>query len=134
MKHISQRQGGMTALGIFLMLIVLACFVGFGLTLFSPYNEYLGIKSSMQSIINQPPAKRKTIKDIRRLFLKSANLNSLYDFNDKNVKEHVNMKKSKDGKTKYLHVTYTRSNNLFKNVYITVKTDETMVLSGGKEK
>lgn len=134
MKHISQRQGGMTGLGIFLILVILACFVIFGLRLFPLYNEHLGVKSAMESIINQPPAKRKTIKQIRRLFLRAANVNSLYYFSDRNVKDHVNIKKSKDGKTKYLHVKFQNSNNLFKNIFLMVDTDETMVLSGGKSK
>ncbi len=134
MKHISQRQDGMTGLGIFLILVVIACFVTFGLRIFPLYNEHLGVKSAMESIINQPPAKRKTIKDIRRLFLKAANVNSLYYFNDQNVKDHVNMKKSKDGKTKYLHVKFQNTNNLFKNIFLMVDTDETMELTSGKSK
>lgn len=132
MKHISQRQKGMTAIGIMLMLAILACFVTFGLRIFPLYNEHLGIKSSMQSVFNQPAEKRKTIKQMRALFLKSAGLNSLYNFNEKNVKEYVNIKKSKDKKKKYLHVQYENSNILFKNIYLTVKTDEIMEISGGK--
>lgn len=134
MKHLSKRQRGMTAIGIFLMLGVLACFVTFGLRLFPIYNEYLGVKSSMQSVLNQPAAKRKTIKDIRKLFLKSTGLNSVYYFTDANVKDHVNLKKSKDGKKKYLHVQYENSNRLFQNVYLTVKTDETMEIPDGNSK
>lgn len=134
MKHISQKQNGMTAMGIFLMLGVLACFVTFGLRLFPLYNEHLGIKSSMESVLNQPPEKRKSLKEIRQLFLKSTGLNSLYEINEKNVKDIVNLKKSKDGKKKYMHVTYENSNILFKNIYLTVITDETLELTGGSKK
>ena len=134
MTHSLKRQKGMTAIGIFLMLGILACFVTFGLRLFPIYNEYLGVKSSMQSVLNQPAAKRKTIKDIRKLFLKSTGLNSVYYFTDANVKDHVNLKKSKDGKKKYLHVQYENSNRLFQNVYLTVKTDETMEIPDGNSK
>ena len=116
------------------MLGILACFVTFGLRLFPIYNEYLGVKSSMQSVLNQPAAKRKTIKDIRKLFLKSTGFNSVYYFTDANVKDHVNLKKSKDGKKKYLHVQYENSNRLFQNVYLTVKTDETMEIPDGNSK
>ena len=123
----------MTIISIILMLGVFACFLTFGLRLFPLYNEYLGVKSSMESVLNQPAEKRKTIKDMRKLFLKSAGLNSVYYFNDKNVKDHVNLKKSKDGKKKYLHVQYENSNKLFKNIFLTVKTDETMEIPGGKK-
>jgi len=60
MKHVSQRQKGMTAMGIFLILGMLACFFAFGLALFPLYNEYVSVKSGMESVINAPPAKRST--------------------------------------------------------------------------
>ena len=134
MKHISQRQGGMTALGIFLILAMLACFVLFGLTLFPLYNEYLSVKSSMQGVINQPPAKRKTIKDIRKIFLKNAEINNVSRFTDDTVKELVTLKKSKDGTKKYLNVKYQSKNNLFKNIYLMMDVDETIELTGGGSK
>ena len=126
MKHISQRQSGITALGICLILGVLACFVLFGLTAFPLYNEYFIVKSSMESTINLPPAKRKTIKDIRRYFLRNVQINGSERFTDNNVKELVTMKKSKDGKTKYMNVKFDSKNNLFKNLYLQMEVDETM--------
>lgn len=134
MKHISQRQGGITALGIFFMLAIFACFLTFGLRLFPLYNEYLGVKSSMESVLNQAPDKRKTIKQIRVLFLKSTGLNSVYYFDEKNVKEHVTLKKSKDGKKKYLNVKYQKSNKLFKNIHLMMDVDESLELTGSKAK
>ena len=123
-------QQGITFIGICLMLGILACFVLFGLRLFPLYNEHLGIKTSMAAVMNQPKEKRKNIADIRKIFLKNANINSLAYFNSKNVKEHVTIKKSEDGKKKYFHVKYENSNNLFKNIFLTVKTDEAIELVG----
>lgn len=134
MKHVSQRQKGMTVLGICIILGMLACFFIFGLALFPLYSEYTAVKSSMQSVVNQPPEKRKTIKDIRKLFLKSTDLNSAYFFTDANVKEYVNLKKSKDGKTKYLNVKYQNSKKLFKNVHVMMDVDETIELTGSTPK
>ncbi len=132
MRNFRKKQTGITIISIIIMIGIFACFLTFGLRLFPLYNEYLGVKSSMESVLNQPAEKRKTIKDIRKLFLKSAGLNSVYYFNGDNVKDHVNLKKSKDGKKKYLHVQYENSNKLFKNIFLTVKTDETMEIPGGK--
>jgi lipopolysaccharide export LptBFGC system permease protein LptF len=131
MRHLPQQQTGITFIGIVLMLGVLACFVIFGLRLFPIYNEYLGIKTSMASVVNQPPSSRQTLNDIRKLFLKNTGINSVYYFNDSTIKDHLFIKKTKDGK-KYLHVQYENSNKLFQNVYLTVKTDEMMELTGGK--
>jgi uncharacterized protein DUF4845 len=134
MKHISQRQGGMTALGIFLILVMVGCFVLFGLTAFPLYNEYGIVQSSMQSTIDLPAKKRSSAKDIRKYFLRNVELNSVETFTDYNIKEMVTVKKSKDGKKKYLNVKYDKSNNLFKNIYLTMKIDETLEIPGGKSK
>jgi len=132
MKHISQRQGGMTALGICMILGMVACFVLFGLTVFPLYNEYALVKSSMQSTIDLPAKKRKTSKDIRKYFLRNVELNGIETFTDYNIKELLVIKKSKDGKKKYMNVKYDKSNNLFKNIHLTIKIDETLEIPGGK--
>lgn len=130
MKHVSQRQKGMTAIGIFLILAMLACFFAFGLALFPLYNEYVSVKSGMQSVLNQPPEKRKSIKDMRKTFLRNVELNNVERFTDTTVKELVTLKKSKDGKKKYLNVKYQATNKLFKNIHVMMDVDETLELTG----
>lgn len=133
MKHISQRQKGMTALGILIILGMVATFFVFGLALFPLYNEYVSVRTSMKSVLNQPAERRKTTKQIRKLFSKAADLNSVYFFTDTVVKEAVNVKKSKDGKTKYLNVKYQNSKKLFKNIYVMIDVDETMEIPKEKK-
>lgn len=130
MKHIPQRQKGMTAIGIFLILAMLACFFAFGLALFPLYNEYVSVKSGMQSVLNQPPEKRKSIKQMRQVFLRNVELNNVTRFTDQTVKELVTLKKSKDGKKKYLNVKYQATNKLFKNIHVMMDVDETIELTG----
>jgi len=130
MKHISQRQGGMTALGIFIIVAMIACFVTFGLRLFPIYNEYTLVKAAMESVLKQPPAKRKTAKDVRKIFLRNVEINGVEKFTDFNIKEFVNVKKSKNGKKKYLHVKYQSSNKLVKNIHLMMDVDETIELTG----
>jgi len=130
MNHISQRQGGMTALGIFLILAMLACFGLFGLTAFPLYNEYINVKSAMESVVNTAPAKRKTTKQIRSKFLRMVELNNVERFTDTTVKELVNVQKSKDGKKKYLNVKYQATNKLFSNIFLMMDVDETVELTG----
>ncbi len=134
MKHIIQRQKGMTMIGILMIMAMLAGYFVFGLALFPLYNEYTGVKSSMQSVLNQAPERRKTIKDIRKLFIKSADLNSVYFITDQNVKDIVNLKKSADGKKKYLHVKYQNSKKLFKNINVMMDVDEILEIPEGGSK
>ena len=102
MKHISQRQKGMTVLGIFIILGMLACFFAFGLAMFPLYNEYVSVKSGMQAVLNQPPAKRKKTKDIRKIFLRNVELNNVERFTDQSVKELVTVKNQKMARRNFL--------------------------------
>lgn len=120
----------MTAIGIMVILAMLACFFAFGLALFPLYNEYISVKSGMQSVLNQPPADRKSIKQMRKIFQRNVELNNVERFTDKTVKELVTLKKSKDGKKKYLNVKYQATNKLFKNIHVMMDVDETLEMTG----
>ncbi len=128
MKNLLKRQKGITAIGIILMLVVLGCFVLFTLTAFPLYNEYFAVKSSMDAVVSLPENKRKTASDIRKFFLRNVEINGVERFTDYSVKELLTIKKSKDGKKKYMNVKYVADNKLFKNIYLTMKVDETMEL------
>jgi uncharacterized protein DUF4845 len=134
MKHISQRQGGMTALGIFIILCMVGFFVLFGLTAFPLYNEHITVKSAMQSVIDLPPAKRKTTKDVRKYFIRNVEINGLTRFTDYNIKDLLTVKKSKKGKKKFMTVKYQSSNKLFKNIFLMMDVEETMELTGSAPK
>ena len=130
MKYLCKYQKGMTAIGIFLLLGVLACFILFGLTAFPLYNEYFGVKSSMQSVLNRPEKERKTTREVQKIFLRNAELNNIERFTDQSVKELVTVKKSKDGKKKFMNVKYQATNKLFQNIYLMMDVDETIELTG----
>ena len=130
MKHISQQQRGMTVLSFFMLSGMLGCFLLFGLTAFPLYNEYITVQTGMKSVLSRTPSDRKTTKQVRSVFLKNMYMNNVERFNDSTVKEFVNIKKSKNGKKKFLNVKYQASNKLFDNIYIMMDVDETIELTG----
>ena len=130
MKYIS-NQKGMTFLGILMILAMLGCFFLFGLRAFPLYTEYFGMKQSMKAVANQPLSKRPNTRQVRVLLLKNLDLNSVYKFNQTNIKKVAKVKK-KNGK-KYLLVKYDASNRLFSNLYLTIKIDESIELPGSKK-
>ena len=130
MKNPAKYQRGMSPLTIFLILAALACFLTFIFTIFPLYNESLNVKNSMESVLSQPPAKRQTVKDVRRIFLRNAGINNLQRFDSNSVQEMVNIRKQKDTGKTYLHVKYRAENKLFKNIYLMLDFDETLELTG----
>ena len=131
MKYLSKNQKGMTFLGILMIFAMLGCFFLFGLRAFPIYTEYFAVKQSMKSVANQPLSKRPNTRQVRVLLLKNLDLNSVYKFNQTNIKKVAKVKK-KNGK-KYLLVKYDASNRLFSNLYLTIKIDESIELPGSKK-
>lgn len=130
MKHLYRRQRGMSPITIFLILVALACFLAFIFTIFPLYNESVTVKGAMEAVLSQPPANRQTVKDIRRIFLRNAEINNLERFNDNSVRELVNVRQEKDTGKTYLHVQYRAENRLFENIYLMLDFDETLELTG----
>ena len=131
MRYLSKNQSGMTFLGILMILAMLGCFFLFGLRAFPVYTEFFAMKQSMKAVANQPFSKRPNKSQTRILLLRNLELNSVYKFNEKNIKKITKIKK-KNGK-RYLLVKYDASNRLFSNLYLSLKVDESIELPGGKK-
>ena len=131
MRYLSKNQSGMTFLGILMILAMLGCFFLFGLRAFPIYTEYFAMKQSMKAVANQPFSKRPNKSQTRILLLRNLELNSVYKFNEKNIKKITKIKK-KNGK-RYLLVKYDASNRLFSNLYLSLKVDESIELPGDKK-
>ncbi|MEQ8290013.1 MAG: DUF4845 domain-containing protein [Gammaproteobacteria bacterium] len=131
MNRLHNKQTGITFIGLLLMAAIFGCFLLFGLRLFPLYNEHLQIKAAMTSTLNQPAEARSTSRETSLLFLKNAEINSVYTFSEANINDYLSIKKGKDGK-KYLHMNYQNSKPLFKEVYLTVKTDIAMEIPESK--
>ena len=130
MKNLLKHQEGITFLGILVILGMLGCFFLFGLRAFPLYTEHFAIKQAMKGVAAQPYKSRNSITRVRSLLLKNLDINSVYSFNDRNIKKVTALKKKK-GK-RILYFKYTKSERLFGELYLTLKTDESIELPGGK--
>ncbi len=128
MKQVAQYQRGITFTGIFLILVVVGCFVIFALRLFPLYSEYFAVTGVMESMASEHSMKNKTTRDIRKRFVTKAGINNLERFSENKVKELVTVTKSKDGNRRFLNVKYRAENRLFKDVFLMMDVDETVEL------
>ncbi len=130
MKNLLKHQEGMTFLGILIIFAMLGCFFLFGLRAFPLYTEHFAIKQAMKGVAAQPYTARNSITKVRSLLLKNLDINSVYSFNNRNIKKVTTLKKKK-GK-RILYFKHTKSERLFGDLYLTLKTDESIELPGGK--
>lgn len=132
MKQLGKRQHGITFIGLVFILGILAFFTLFALRLFPLYNEKFTVVSSMESVAKRPNAENMSIKEVRKYFLINVQLGNLPRFDDRTVKELVNIKKDKKTKEKYLHVAYEAKNVFFKEIKLMLDFDRTILLGRGK--
>ena len=132
MKNLLKHQEGITFIGILVILGMLGCFFLFGLRAFPLYTEHFAIKQAMKGVATQPYKSRNTIAKVRNLLLKNLDINSVYSFNSKNIKKVTTLKKKK-GK-RILYFKHTKSERLFGDLYLTLKTDESIELPKGSSK
>ena len=130
MKNLLKHQEGITFLGILVIFAMLGCFFLFGLRAFPLYSEHFAIKQAMKGVANQPYKSRNSIGKVRRLLLKNLDINHVYTFNQKNIKKVTALKKKKD--KRILYFNHAKSERLFGDLYLTLKTDESIELPGGK--
>ena len=130
MKNLLKHQEGMSFLGIIIILGMLGCFFLFGLRAFPLYTEHFAIKQAMKGVAAQPYKSRNSISKVRKLLLKNLDINSVYSFNQKNIKKVTTLKKKK-GK-RILYFKNTKSEHLFGDLYLSIVTDESIELPGGK--
>ena len=132
MKQLREQQRGMTFGGLLLVLSFIACLVMFAVRAFPLYNEKLQIVSAAESVVSQPGAEKKSVKDLQKDFLKNIQVTSnITRFTDRNVKDHVEVIKETAGEPKKLRVHYESTNKLFKDLSLMLVFDRQLPLTGG---
>jgi type II secretory pathway pseudopilin PulG len=128
MKKMNAEQG-MTLIGFIMVIALIAFFALIVLRLFPLYNESFAATQSLTSVANAPEAAKLSDQDIRKTFLRNAQINGLSRFSEKNIKEYltINKPETADG-NKTVTLQYEGRNKLFGNLEIVLVYDKTMEL------
>lgn len=130
MKHSMRQQRGLTFIGLCFILSFIAIVVIFVLRLFPLYNEKFQIEAAMQTVASQPEAAKRNVADTRSAFMRSLAVTNINRFNNKNIKDHVNIAKpAKSGEPPMLHVQYQATNKLFADIQLLLTFDKKIPLS-----
>ncbi|ABA58912.1 DUF4845 domain-containing protein [Nitrosococcus oceani] len=83
--HYRKQQGGMSFLGWILVLALLAL-VGLGIMrLFPLYMEYFSVKTSLESLVNQPDLHAMGKTNIRNALLRRLDINDVAHVSKENI-------------------------------------------------
>ncbi|MBZ4193770.1 MAG: DUF4845 domain-containing protein [Candidatus Contendobacter sp.] len=116
------QQGGMTLIGMLLIIIVIA-FIGLiGMKVVPMYIQYYTIKSTIESIRKEPQLAQMSPSDIQNAIQKRFDIGYV----DK-VKAR-DLKIKNDRNTRVLELVYQEETELFYGLYVVLKVNETIAL------
>ena len=131
MRRLMKKQGGMTGIGIVMILAVLAGVVLIVLRLFPLYNEKFQVVSVLNTVASQPDAASFTNKSASKAFMTAVAVTTIERFDDRTIKDNLEIiKPKKKGEPRVLHFKYEARNKFFDDIYFTLVFDKKIPLSG----
>ncbi len=125
----SGNQHGLTLIGFIMVVVLVGFFALVAMKLFPLYNDSFAITQSLKSVASQPEAEKMTERDVRRYFLRSANINGLYQFTEKNISDYLTANKvGQEPREMYMY--YENRTTLFGDLDIVLVYDKTVQLGG----
>jgi len=127
MKALKQQRG-ITLTGL-IMAAALLFFVALtGMKLFPLYNELFKVKSAIKSAANQPGVSSKSEAEIRKLLLRSFEVQDVDTFTDTTIKKLAHVEKDKKSGNRYILIKYEKRGVLFGNLDAVLTIDERLDL------
>lgn len=122
-----QRQKGLSLTG-FMLVIALVCFFALvAMKLFPLYNESFAVTKSLESVAKDPKADKLPVIQLRRNFIRNANINGLSRFSEKDIKDYLTANKIGQ-KPRTMTMNYEARNNLFGNLDMVLVYEKTLEL------
>lgn len=85
MSSLKRKQTGISFISLLVLIGAAGFFVMIGLKLVPSYIEHYSIKKVLLSLENDSLINKKSPAEIRKLIQKRLKINSVYDFNPKNI-------------------------------------------------
>ncbi|PVV16969.1 MAG: hypothetical protein B6D77_00155 [gamma proteobacterium symbiont of Ctena orbiculata] len=118
-----QKQKGLTAISILVILIVAGFLVYVGIKITPVYIDHYAIKSTLQTVKNEPLAARKSKRDIRDMITKRLYINNIRHVN----RDHIKIERA--GKTTKINIAYEERRHIAFNLAVVMTFAESVELS-----
>ncbi len=79
------KQQGLTIVSWLVVLIMVGVFVLVGIKITPVYLEHYAVKSSLESLKQEPMISRKSLREIRTMLMRRLDMNNIYDMNKENI-------------------------------------------------
>jgi hypothetical protein len=116
------KQRGLTMISWLVILVVLGFMVMIGIKITPVYLEHFAIKKSLQSLKDEPLISRKPVTEIRKLFFRRLDINSIRHL----TKENVTIKRA--GGVTSINVKYEERRPVMGNLSLVMTFDDSIEL------
>ncbi|WP_457673653.1 DUF4845 domain-containing protein [Thiolapillus sp.] len=86
MQYLNNRQQGMSITSWIMLIAIILFFVLLGVKMVPSYMEFHSMSKILESIKEDPQYRRAAPKELRKIFNRRVNINSIYDFDQKYLK------------------------------------------------
>ena len=124
-KERKYQQHGMTVIGMLLVLIVIAFAVLIAMKVVPMYIEYYTVKSTIESIRNEPTLAQMSTQDIHKAIQRRFDVGYVERVKATDLK----VRNDPNGRGRVLEVVYDDERELFYGLYILLKINETVPLT-----
>lgn len=125
------KQKGMSVWSVIFVLGFIALVVLFSLRAYPLYYEKMQVTASMNTVASRPDATEMNQNELRKAFYSSIQITNITRFNDRNLKDHIFLVKSKSkGEPNSLNVKYTATNALFDDLQLLMEFDKSVPIRG----
>lgn len=135
MTKLMKKQKGIGFIALMICFAIFGLLVYLIMALWPLYYEKMTVVASMKYVSSQPNSAQMSVSEARKAFLRNINATSnVKKFGDKNIKNFLNIAKAskKNNTPRLLVMQYESSNNVFKDIYFTIKFDESMPMTNNK--
>ena len=122
MSTLKRKQTGISFISLLMLIAVFGFFVMVGLKIIPSYVEHYSIKKVLLSLEDEIMIAKKSPAEIRKLIAKRFKINSVYDFDPKNIQF------SKKQQGLEVRIAYEVREKIAGNVDVVISFDDQVVL------
>lgn len=125
LKQSGDPQRGMTVIGMLMLLIILAFAVLIAMKVVPMYIEYYTVKSTIESVRNEPTLAQMSTQDIHKAIQRRFDVGYVERVKATDLK----VKNDPSGRGRVLEVVYDDERELFYGLYVLLKVNEIVPLT-----
>jgi hypothetical protein len=123
-------ERGMTLTGLLVGAVVVGGAALLAMTLYPLYYESFKVRAALEKVSSMPDIGGKGAHEIRTLMMRNFEVSDVDRFTDANLKNHLKVTRSTDGKGRVITMSYEDRAPLIGNLDVILKFDESIPIAG----